>query len=164
MGECVSNFASTQEAQTFLFQWVFYQRLGQDLKWPCRWQLEMWHVVAGTRRYVSAIQSRAFEILPFVLLLTAGGFKRQAALYSCTWLVPPQILTKCLKWPEEEISWKLIKAFIYREEWWYYELWVLVYRVLQSTTSCHFLKKNPYSCLTTFFCTHGGVLSTCAIG
>lgn len=74
VGECVSNFASTQEAQTFLFQWLLCQRLGQDLKRPCRWQLEMWHVVAGTRRYVSAIQSRAFEILLFVLLLTAGGF------------------------------------------------------------------------------------------
>lgn len=93
VGECVSNFASTQEAQTSLFQWLLCQRLGQDLKWPCRWQLEMWHAVAGTRRYVSAIQRRAFEILPFVLLLTAGGFKRQAAFYFCTRPVPPQIST-----------------------------------------------------------------------
>lgn len=159
VGECMSDFASTQEAQTFLFQWLLCQRLGQDLKWPCRWQLEMWHVVVGMRRYVSAIQSRAFEILPFVLLLTVGGFKRQAALYFCTRLVPLQIsTTSAWNGQRNEISWKLIKDLIYREERWYYELWVLIYRVPLSTTSCHFFFFNiPYSCLTTFFCTHGGV-------
>lgn len=89
--KCVSNFASPQEAQTFLLQWLLCRRLGQDLKWPYRWQLEMWHGVVGTRRNVRAIQGLDFDILPFVLLSTAGDFERKAAFYFCTWPVPPQV-------------------------------------------------------------------------
>lgn len=66
------------------------------------WQSDPWQVVVGTRRNVRAIQSPDFDILPFVLLSTAGGFERKTAFYFCTWPVLPQNLTAIVLYGQKE--------------------------------------------------------------